>query len=77
MSDKLPESDARFDVIYKGDSCTIDYHFCRTWDGDRGCHGTNPDHGCSFDEAKVEVAKWHRQQAERWERMAYAEWHQP
>lgn len=70
MSDK----EHRFDVIYKGDEVRIDYHFCREWDGDQGCHGTNPNHGCTFDEAKGEVARWHRQQAERWEKLSYSDW---
>ena len=25
----MPETQPRFDVIYRGDSVSIDYHFCR------------------------------------------------
>jgi len=64
----------RFDVLYRGDGATIDYHFCRSWDGDKGCYGTNMSHGRSWEEAKKEVADWHREQAKRWDAMTYEQW---
>lgn len=59
-------ADARFDVVYKDSGATIDPHFCRDWDSDGGCYGTNPNHGLSFDEACDAVAAWHEQQAALW-----------
>lgn len=44
-------SEPRFDIIYDQDGAHIDYHFCRVWDQDGGCYGTNPDHGFLFREA--------------------------
>lgn len=62
----------RFDVCYSKDGCTIEPHFCRQWDEDGGCYGTNPTHGYSFDEACDQVAEYHEQQAKAWrERTAY------
>jgi hypothetical protein len=65
------KSDYRFDVIYRGDRVSVDYHFCREWDAEGGCYGTNPHHGCSFEEAKASVAEWHEDQAKRWREMTY------
>ncbi len=62
----------RFDVVYNKDGCTIEPHFCREWDGDGGCYGTNPDHGYSFKEACNQVAEYHERQAREWRaRTAY------
>ncbi len=36
----------------------IEGHFCRVWEGDVGCYGSNPDHGMTFDEAKAEIIAW-------------------
>lgn len=49
-----------FDITYgsSGD-VRIEPHFCREWDEDGGCYGTNPDHGFSLDEACEEVAKYY------------------
>lgn len=69
--------DHRFDVLYHSGSVTIDYHFCRSWDGDNGCYGTNPNHGRSWEEAKKEVADWHREQAKRWDAMSFEDWRGP
>lgn len=57
---------ARFDVIYQNSGASIAAHFCREWDEDGGCYGTNPDHGLSFDDACDQVAEWHEQQAKLW-----------
>lgn len=59
-------SKMRFDVCYHSDHATIEPHFCREWDEDGGCYGTNPDHGLSFDEACDEVAAWHEREAKLW-----------
>lgn len=63
-------SEPRFDITYFGNPM-LEPHFCRGWDGETGCYGTNPDHGLSFDEAKAEVISYHRKQIERWESMTY------
>lgn len=59
------ESIERFDVIYRGGP-SVEPHFCREWDEDGGCYGTNPDHGLSWTEACDEVARWHERQAAEW-----------
>lgn len=56
----------RFDVCYHSDYATIEPHFCREWDENGGCYGTNPDHGLSFDEACDEVAAWYEREAQFW-----------
>lgn len=56
----------RFDVVYRADGVSIEPHFCRSWDSDGGCYGTNPNHGLSAAEACDEVAEWHEQQAKMW-----------
>lgn len=60
----------RYDVVYGGDSnapnCYISHHFCREWEDGEGCYGTNPDHGFTWEEACLEVAEWHEQQAKVW-----------
>lgn len=49
----------RYDVIYTGfKGPYIDFHFCREWDGDKDCYGTNPDHGFTWEEARDEVIKY-------------------
>jgi len=65
-------SEARFDVIYRDGSAHIDHHFCREWDEDGGCYGTNPKHGLSFDEACDEVANWYASQAEQWRKREHS-----
>lgn len=69
MSTEIEEKSVtkmRFDVCYHKDGATIEPHFCRDWDEEGGCYGTNPDHGVSFEEACDEVANWHERQAELW-----------
>ncbi|MBZ9807721.1 hypothetical protein [Mesorhizobium sp. ESP-6-2] len=58
--------DPRFDIEYVGDGATISAHYCREWDENGGCYGTNPDHGYSFEEACDHVAQWYEQQAKLW-----------
>lgn len=64
----------RFDVTYREHGPTLDYHFCREWDGDGGCYGTNPDHGLTFAQAKAEIVAWHEHQAKRWRGMSLKAW---
>ena len=59
-------SEPRFDLSYGEHGASIDYHFCREWDGDDGCYGTNTNHGMSFDEAKEAMAQYHEAEAARW-----------
>lgn len=56
----------KFDVIYDGDKATIETHFCREWDENGGCYGTNPEHGFTLDEACDIVAEWYENQAKEW-----------
>ena len=60
----------RFDVIFKGPSVSIDYHFCRDID----CFGTDETHGNSFDEAKEAVISHLKRELETWRGMSYEEW---
>lgn len=69
MSTETEEPSAtkmRFDVCYHADHVTIEPHFCRSWDDEGGCYGTNPNHGYSFEEACDQVAEWYESQAELW-----------
>ena len=70
---KVPSaSEMRFDVCYHKDHATIEPHFCRQWDEDGGCYGTNPEHGLSFEEACDQVAEYHEREAKLWrERQHY------
>jgi hypothetical protein len=70
---RLTDAEPRFDV-YFSDKCYIEYHFCREWDDEGGCFGTNPHHGFSFDEAKAQVAEWYERQAKEWREMTLNEW---
>jgi hypothetical protein len=54
---------ARFDVSYTQHGIIIDYHFCRGWDDEGGCYGTNESHGLTLEDACEEAAKWHDNQA--------------
>lgn len=60
MSDK-------YDISWGQQHPTIDVHFCREWDDDKGgCYGTNPDHGYSIEEAAEVIAQWHEEQMNLW-----------
>jgi hypothetical protein len=67
-------SEHRYDVCYGGGAPRLEHHFCREWDEDGGCFGSNPEHGLSWREAVEEVAAWHRAEIERWRRTTEAEW---
>ena len=60
----------RYDVVYGGSyyapSIHLAPHFCREWDDEGGCYGSREDHGYSWEEARAEVARWHREKAEQW-----------
>lgn len=72
VGEVTPVHQMRFDVCYGGDNCTIAPHFCREWDGNKGCFGTNAEHGLSFDDACDEVAEWHEKQARLWRQRKHA-----
>ena len=55
----------RWDIIWNG-SPNIERHYCREWDADGGCYGTNPNHGFSYNDACLRIADWHEQQAQYW-----------
>lgn len=54
----------KYGIVYKFDGAIeIVPHFCREWDDDEGCYGTNPDHGMTWKEARTEVADFHLERA--------------
>lgn len=52
----------RYDICHYGKHVAIEPHFCREWDENGGCYGTNPDHGYSWEEAKEQLISWHEAQ---------------
>ena len=58
----------RYDVIYSEHRCYAEPHFCREWDEDGGCYGTNPNHGLTWEDAVRGVSRWYHQIAIEWER---------
>lgn len=64
----------RFDVLYGEHGPRLDFHFCRDWDDDGGCYGTNLNHGVAWEKAREEIAKWHEQQAQYWRKLTFDEW---
>lgn len=63
----------RYDVVFYSDKATIVPHFCRDWDSDGGCYGTNPDHGLSLDDACKEVADYYQRLACEWRNKTHHE----
>jgi hypothetical protein len=59
-------SKQRYDIHYHEHHVAIEPHFCRSWDDEGGCYGTNPNHGFSWQEARKADADWHRERAEWW-----------
>lgn len=57
----------RWDIEFK-EWPTVEPHFCREWDEDEGCYGTNPNHGYSWVEACRGIATELRRMAEVWDR---------
>ena len=70
-------SEQRFDVIYGEFGPRVDYHFCRTWEGDEGCYGTNLNHGLTWEAVREELAAWHEREAARWRALTHDEWNPP
>ncbi len=70
----MGEHPPHFDVVYGEHGISIDYHFCREWDQDGGCYGTNPNHGFSFEEAREMVASWHEERAREARKTTLTEW---
>ena len=66
--------DGRFDVEYNSSGADISYHYCREWVNGVGCYGTNPEHGFSFEEAKIHVSDWYSTLAEYWKNLTFEEW---
>lgn len=64
-----------YDITYGPGPNDVDItaHFCREWEGDKGCYGTNPDHGFTWEEAREEVAAWFDAQAAYWRSRTEAE----
>jgi len=56
----------RFDVAYRPEGVTIEPHFCRSWDEEGGCYGTNPNHGFTAADACDEVAEHYERLAKMW-----------
>lgn len=67
-------SEPRFDIRYDRHGPSVDYHFCREWDGDEGCYGTNPYHGFTWNEAVMEMIQWHQSQIDRWRTLSFERW---
>ena len=63
-----------FDISYGEHGPSVDFHFCREWDEDGGCYGTNRKHGLSWEEARVILSRWHETEADRWRTMTFEEW---
>ena len=66
-------AERRYDVVYgvadndtNRPTCHVELHFCRDWDDSGGCHGTNPRHGFTWEEARKEVATFHEEAARSW-----------
>jgi len=65
----------RFDVILDGrGTLRLAPHYCRDWDENGGCHGMNPDHGLSFEEARAEIVAWYEREAQDWREKTLAQW---
>jgi|TARA_Y100000310_G_scaffold71297_1_gene67137 hypothetical protein len=60
----LKMSKSGYDIVYRSkDEAYLEPHFCREWEGDCGCYGTNEMHGFTFEEAKEELAKHYEAKA--------------
>ena len=59
-------SKQRYDIIYDQNGVHLEYHFCRSWDEDGGCYGTNPNHGYSLEDAADEIARHYQSLADEW-----------
>ena len=52
----------KFDICYHENHVTIEPHFCREWDENGGCYGTNLDHGFTLQEAIDLAVEYHERQ---------------
>ena len=60
-------SEQKYDVIFAvEDEVRIEPHFCREWDEDGGCYGTNPEHGATWEQACESVVKYYESRAKHW-----------
>jgi hypothetical protein len=73
MTDGLKRKTSGYDISYRDTGMDIEPHFCRSWDDTGGCYGTNPAHGYTFEEARAEIARQLRQNADWWEARTEAE----
>lgn len=62
-----------YDISYRDTGMDIEPHFCRCWDEDEGCYGTNPEHGYTWAEAVQQIAWQLRERAAWWEARTEAE----
>lgn len=60
----------RYDILYSGSGITIEPHFCREWECERGCYGTNPNHGYTWEDACDQIAEDFERQAAWWRQRA-------
>ena len=56
----------RYDVNFYKDHCTVTPHFCRDWDENGGCYGSNENHGYSWEDARANVIAFYEGQVSRW-----------
>ena len=75
MSLSKPDSKYRYDVSF-GNALRfpIDHHYCRDWEGEDGCYGTNPEHGSSWEEAKEEYIHYLKSEIEYWRKLTEKEY---
>lgn len=66
MNKRVETREPRYDVAFGRNGASIEPHFCREWDDEGGCYGTNPEHGMSLAEAIEHIADWHELQATLW-----------
>jgi hypothetical protein len=55
-----------YDILWESYGPRPVPHFCREWDGDKGCYGFNEDHGMTWEEVRAEIVAWYEKQAESW-----------
>jgi hypothetical protein len=74
MTEKTSTNKHRYDVVYDVNGPILTFHFCREWDENGGCYGTNPDHGFTFEEAKEIVLEHYSSLLNQWKEMSEEEW---
>lgn len=63
----------RYDIVWNEYGPSIQLHFCRDWDEEGGCYGTNRDHGMSFGEAKQFMVEFYEERAKSWRKLTHEE----